>query len=302
ANQYWRPDIMRTLANDNRVTARLLNSFLPQGYYTGSEHQSVRGPSFLAPFHNKPSYVAAGKVNLNTVAFEPTNQSRVLRALEHLYFVGTTRTTEFPPEHTLLATEFLNSRRGYPSGVPNAFFAGSIAAPTGIVNSEMHPDFPTRFAGAVRPALSANFAPPSTSNLDANAKQRARFPVESTLLRSSNQLLQPANAAPSNDDLLIRRPGTPDFVNQTQPFDHLQRVMRLPNLTTNQSNVFAVWVTVGLFEYDPILGFGEEYVSETGGVKRERKFYIIDRTIPVGFKQGEDLNSRRTILLERNIP
>jgi hypothetical protein len=302
ANQYWRPDIMRNLANDNRITARLLNSFIPQGYYTGSEHQSVRGPSFLAPFHYKPSYVAAGKVNLNTVAFEPTNQSRVLRALEHLYFVGTTRTTEFPPEHTLLATEFLNSRRGYPSGVPNAFFAGSIAAPTGIVNSEMHPDFPTRFAGAVRPALSANFAPPSTSNVDANAKQRARFPVESTLLRSSNQLLQPANAPPSNDDLLIRRPGTPDFVNQTQPFDHLQRVMRLPNLTTNQSNVFAVWVTIGLFEYDPILGFGEEYVSETGGVNRERKFYIIDRTIPVGFKQGEDLNSRRTILLERNIP
>jgi hypothetical protein len=77
ANQYWRPDVMRDLANQNRLAARFLSSFIPQGYYYPdsmtnnaiSEAQSNRGPSFLAPFNFKPSYVSAGKVNLNTIAF-----------------------------------------------------------------------------------------------------------------------------------------------------------------------------------------------------------------------------------------
>ena len=77
--------------------------------------------------------------------------------------------------------------------------------------------------------------------------------------------------------------------------------MRLPNLVTDQSNVFAVWVTVGLFEYDPINGFGREYVNASGEEQRERSFYIIDRTVPVGFIPGEDLNTEKTILLRRKI-
>ena len=80
-----------------------------------------------------------------------------------------------------------------------------------------------------------------------------------------------------------------------------QRAMRLPNLITNQSNVFAVWVTVSLYEYDPITGFGNEYLDDLGEPKRERSFYIIDRSLPVGFKPGENLNTDRTILLHRKL-
>jgi hypothetical protein len=65
--------------------------------------------------------------------------------------------------------------------------------------------------------------------------------------------------------------------------------MRLSNLTTDQSNVFAMWVTVALFEYDPVTGFGKEYTNSAGEPERERAFYIIDRTVPVGFLPGEDL-------------
>ena len=303
ANQFWRPDVMRGLANQNRLAARFLNSFIPQGYYSPnpmnnnatSEAQSTRGPGFLAPFNFKPSYVAAGKVNLNTVAFDNQNRSHVLKALEHLYISGE-RSSEFGTLSNQIASDFLNNRRGYPVGVANNFFGTSI-------NSEMHPEFPTRFAGAYRPALSSNLSVGSPGSPDATAKDRQRFSVETGLLRSSSTIISPAGSPPTNDPMLMRRPvPTPDHVNNTQPFDYLQRVMRLPNVTTNQSNVFAVWVTVGLFEYDPINGFGEEYVTETGGIQRERKFYIIDRTVPVGFKQGEDLNTRRTILLERTIP
>jgi hypothetical protein len=84
-------------------------------------------------------------------------------------------------------------------------------------------------------------------------------------------------------------------------FTRYQRAMRLPNLVTDQSNVFAVWVTVGLFEYDPVNGFGREYVNASGEEQRERSFYIIDRTVPVGFIPGENLNTEKTILLRRKI-
>jgi hypothetical protein len=84
-------------------------------------------------------------------------------------------------------------------------------------------------------------------------------------------------------------------------FTRYQRAMRLSNLATDQSNVFAMWVTVALFEYDPVTGFGKEYVNTAGEPERERAFYIIDRTVPVGFLPGEDLNSDRAIILKRTI-
>ena len=84
-------------------------------------------------------------------------------------------------------------------------------------------------------------------------------------------------------------------------FTRFQREMRLPNLITNQSNVFAMWVTVSLYEYDPVTGFGNEYLDVNGLPKRERMFYIIDRSIPVGYKPGENLNTDRTVLLKRKL-
>jgi hypothetical protein len=45
----------------------------------------------------------------------------------------------------------------------------------------------------------------------------------------------------------------------------------------------------------------EEVGSDIGNVKRQRAFYIIDRTEPVGFKPGDDLNVERTIRVRRRI-
>jgi hypothetical protein len=42
-------------------------------------------------------------------------------------------------------------------------------------------------------------------------------------------------------------------------------------------------------------------VNASGEKQRERAFYVIDRTIPVGFIPGEDLNTEKTILLRRKI-
>jgi hypothetical protein len=119
-----------------------------------------------------------------------------------------------------------------------------------------------------------------------------------------------------------------------------QPMTRLGNLVTTRSNVYAIWVTVGYFEverapdwnanennvqerfggdgtvgsdatvraralYDRVYpeGYmlGQEVGAETGNTKRQRAFYIIDRTEPVGFKPGEDLNVERMIRVRRRI-
>ena len=46
---------------------------------------------------------------------------------------------------------------------------------------------------------------------------------------------------------------------------------------------------------------GRELGLDSGDVKRHRAFYIIDRSIPVGFRRGQDLNAEKTILLKRTI-
>ena len=90
------------------------------------------------------------------------------------------------------------------------------------------------------------------------------------------------------------------------PYFRYHPLYRAANLTTTRSNVFAVWITMGLFERDSAgrlpgevgytrteLGMGE------GDSRRYRAFYIIDRTIPVGFIRGENYNADQTILLRR---
>src|SRR5690606_27361633 len=125
------------------------------------------------------------------------------------------------------------------------------------------------------------------------------------------------------------------FVDSSRnPYMMYQPMTRLGNLVTNRSNVYAVWITVGYFEVEKAPPFeevavrfggdgnptslatqaalalynrvypdgymlGREVGSDTGDVKRARGFYIVDRTEPVGFKPGEDLNVEQMIRLRR---
>ena len=86
---------------------------------------------------------------------------------------------------------------------------------------------------------------------------------------------------------------------------------------TTRSNVYAVWITVGYFEvyagdrpygsttpdaiYPDGYQLGRELGSDTGEIERHRAFYIFDRTIPVGFQRGQDLNVDKAILVNRFI-
>ena len=80
-----------------------------------------------------------------------------------------------------------------------------------------------------------------------------------------------------------------------------QLMQRLSNLTTTRSNVFAVWVTVGFFEYQNG-SVGKEYGLDNGSRQRYRAFYLIDRTRPVGYSPGSRMNADKTIILRRYLP
>ena len=105
---------------------------------------------------------------------------------------------------------------------------------------------------------------------------------------------------------------------ERNPFFKYRSLQRLSNLVTTRSNVYAVWITVGYFEvekYDDFVAgsalhqrvypegytLGSELGVDTGDVKRHRSFYLIDRSIPVGFKPGHALNTEKAILLRRHM-
>jgi hypothetical protein len=68
--------------------------------------------------------------------------------------------------------------------------------------------------------------------------------------------------------------------------------LRMANLVTTRSNVFAIWVTIGYFDDS-----GQEIEPK----RRNRAFYIFDRSIPVGYEAGKDHNARDAVLLRRII-
>jgi hypothetical protein len=94
------------------------------------------------------------------------------------------------------------------------------------------------------------------------------------------------------------------------PYFSYQALQKLGNVVSNHSNVFAVWITVGYFEVSPVTvdaghpdGYqlGQELGSDTGDIVRHRAFYMIDRSIPVGFIRGQDVNHDKAVLVKRYI-
>ena len=73
---------------------------------------------------------------------------------------------------------------------------------------------------------------------------------------------------------------------------------RLGIAATTRSNVFAVWITIGYFKVDDFGRLGAEVGSEEEGkVQRNRAFYIVDRSIPVGCEPGRNHNVDQAVLV-----
>ena len=102
------------------------------------------------------------------------------------------------------------------------------------------------------------------------------------------------------------------------PYFRYQAIQKLGGVFSNHSNVFAVWITVGYFQVLPASNpnakdakgnliypdgwqLGPELGSDAGDLVRHRAFYMFDRSIPVGFIRGQDINQANAVLVKRFI-
>src|SRR5262249_37057567 len=105
------------------------------------------------------------------------------------------------------------------------------------------------------------------------------------------------------------------------PYFNYQPYQKIGNVVTTRSNCFAIWITVGYFEVEENIppnaptpttvvfdaahpdGYrlAQEIGYDTGEVVRHRSFFIVDRSIPVGFIPGSRLNTDDCILVRRLI-
>jgi len=227
------------------------------------------GHSFHPPFNRIPTYREPGKINLNTI-FSKTVWDGLMNGA-----------------HTDATWEkFVSSRRGYGATDDMVSLGSSM---------------PTRFVRPFRSAAGAELVP--LANMVPNRE------IDATLLRSDE--IDPATA--SDTPLFVFSSNNAYNDTDRNPYFRYQGLQRLGNLVTTRSNVYSIWITVGYFEveeapiwYDPAIypdGYrlGAEFGSDTGEIQRHRAFYMIDRTVPVGFQRGKDHNVEDTILIKRFI-
>ncbi|MBN2023001.1 MAG: hypothetical protein JW809_09415 [Pirellulales bacterium] len=238
--------------------------------------------SFGPPFNGFSQRRDPGLVNLNTI----TSQ-RVWRGL-----------FDFSPGATAW-TDFVRSRRGY------------NATDWFVMNDQL----PTRFANPFRSAAGRYLVPMDLLQTVVDSE------VNATLLRqhptsAGDPLFRFASAASYNKSV-------------PNPYFRHQWLQRLGGTTTTRSNVYAVWITVGFFEVEPHrwtaspvnpsvnaegltpvefplvypegYRLGREMGADSGETRRHRGFFILDRSVPVGFQRGEDHNVEDAVLLRRYI-
>lgn len=240
--------------------------------------------SFRAPNNILAPDFRHGKVNLNTIKSAKVYES-IMQGISgeppiilNWPTPPATATNGTPPTQPFL-TEFLQERRGY--NTPTT--TGEALGP------DFNREHPTTFAGA--------FKPTSVGDLSVVATERGIEPIDRTIMRSGAQsgganlplFIQPMGAGTTRSNWAER-----SVLHQQLP------MTRLSNLTTDQSNVFAVWITVGLFEVNTANnGVGQEVGSDSGNIRRYRSFHIIDRSVPVRFEQGALHNALDTVKLSR---
>jgi hypothetical protein len=226
-------------------------------------YASVASP-YLPPFNRLSAYREPGRINLNTIY-----TSQVFSGLMN----GIT---------TPSWNNFVMSRRGDTQ-------TSVLAPPLSL---------PTEFAYPFR-SFGGWLMTPSSMH--------PKTEIDCTMLR---QQLHPIV---TNQPLFQPTISTSAYNNMNRnPFFRYQGLERLANLVTTRSNVYAVWITVGYFEVTPNptginpghpdgYQLGRELGIDTGEIQRHRAFYIIDRTIPVGFQRGQDMNVEKAILVNRFI-
>jgi hypothetical protein len=173
----------------------------------------------------------------------------------------------------------------------------------------LDPRYPTRFANPFRSFAGTYLVPLDHMRLkDPSVPNDYKEEIEATLLRQMPAFV------PGSPPLLVSPPNALPYRNTSNnPYFRYQAFQKLANSITTRSNVYAIWITVGYFEVEQLPpGYSvdiypdgcrlrSELGSDTGEIHRKRGFYVYDRSIPVGFRRGEDLNVESAILVKRFI-
>jgi hypothetical protein len=203
--------------------------------------------------------------------------------------------------------EFMKSRRGYDLDA-----AYLTSYPDRKIDGLNH-NFPTRFVNPLRSYTSANLMP--------LASMKPTRAIDATILRSETYPGATASNRPllQFDGQLAVRPDQQQALdvnfNDTDQnaYFRYELYKRLSNVITNRSNVYAIWITLGYFEVERVpqpvdtlaypdgYRLGAELGTETGETKRHRAFYIFDRSVPMGFQRGKDVNLENGVLVSRYI-
>jgi hypothetical protein len=277
---------MGTLLNGPLAGEMSSGDYLPNAA-AGNEPDGTRG--LHTPFNTVSNFRDPGRVNINTIASQGVWDA--IQGYKQGDFPGAT-----------FINDIVQSRRGY-AGAAYSFNAS----------------YPSIFSNPFRSAGGSDMVPLTGQNGQIDLRHK---PVNVTFWRADGANPDTTGKAP----LLARNdantPGVPndEYKNwHRNPYFYYQSLDRLTNKLTTRSNVYAVWITVGYFEVSPWTNgvangpqvfdqghpdgyqLGQELGADTGEIERHRGFYIIDRTIPVGFQRGVDNNVNNCILLKRFI-
>ncbi len=265
---------------------------------------------FSAPFNMVDDNRRTGRINVNTLAAFEVWQGLMQG---HLNPDEYTNRAGVPPADQLSFESFLTSRRGYmpPGTGSQKYVTDATGAKYNYDPIRLDPLYPTQFAGVLESSVLARFAPKLRGSTMPKWGALMRRPIGSTLLRglgTIDQLDRHDGTAPTTPTPLLVRQSTqtPLSTNEPQldrlrnPFLRYQTLMRMPNLVADNSQVFVIRLTLGLFEVDPnnIDSLGAEYNADIGQNQRYQAMFIVDRSIPVGFIPGQDTNARDVVIFE----
>ena len=256
------------------------------------------------PFNIKYDNYRQGTINLNTISKFP-----VWAGLMQGHMTASEFSSPNSSTGQFAYDNFQQVRRGYNvsrNTQPTKVTAG--AGPYNYAPSYLNSAFPTEFGGVFRPGVHANKAIQTRVNgagQNGSRDQLRRTSVNGGLMRDTANLTA---TTPAQTSMFVRRAdqlpittggNNPSLDRLRNPFMRQQTLMRMPNLVSDNSQVFLVRMTVGFFEVDAATqSLGREYNAEIGGSQRYQGTFVIDRSIPVGFSPGSDLNARDVVIFE----
>jgi hypothetical protein len=251
---------------------------------------------FHPPFHWVSAYREPGRVNINTIY-----SYDVFRAVMNYTGGAANNPALTPNQMAELWGKVVRSRRG-DAAITNRGSPANTYQFLSTVNNwmlQLYPSAPSRFGNPFRSYGGATLRHQSQTN--ALNSMTMTHEIHSTLMRGDPDT--------RTTPLFMYTSTQPHEETARNPFFRYRMLERLGNTVTTRSNVYAVWITVGYFEvrrsnntaFPDGYELGQELGMDSGDVQRHRGFYIFDRTIPVGFARGQDLNYEKALVLRRFI-